>query len=183
MSKSEWASDRQGKAMIRRGLGPKINLMQSSGLRLWSGAVFIIIVLIVIFLTGRPMWQPDGNQVLANSALSNTLHSTLNFVFDFCNICFSSTKDWSQVAAEHGLDQTGAYCGNSELQLERAEVAWLFFYFSCFNGFFQVYFHEGAKGEWNWMNWGHHESYHPLFWFGWLSEINEMKVHNTHQKK
>ena len=129
MSKSEWASDRQGKAMIRRGLGPKINLMQSSGLRLWSGAVFIIIVLIVIFLTGRPMWQPDGNQVLATSALSNTLHSTLNFVFDFCNICFSSTKDWSQVAAEHGLDQTGAYCGNSELQLERAEVAWLFWLF------------------------------------------------------
>ena len=136
MSKSEWASDRQGKAMIRRGLGPKINLMQPSGLKLWSKTAFIIIVLIVIFLTGRPMWQPDGNQVLATGALSDTLHSTLNFVFDFWNIWFSSTKVWAQVAAEHGLDQTGAYCGNSELQLERAEVAWLFG-FSCFNTFFR----------------------------------------------
>ena len=147
--------------MIRRGLEPKINLMQPSGLKLWSKTAFIIIVLIVIFLAGRPMWQPDGNQVLATGALSYTLHSTLNFEFDFWNTWFSPTKVWSQVAAEHGLDQTGAYCGNSELQLERAEVAWLFG-FSCFNGFFQVYFHEGAKGEWNWMNWGHHESYHPL---------------------
>ena len=128
--------DRQGKTMIRRGLGPKINLMQPSGLKLWSKTAFIIIVLIVIFLTGRPMWQPDGNQVLATGALSHTLHSTLNFVFDFWNTWFSSTKDWSQVAAEHGLDQTGAYCGNSELQLERAEVAWLFG-FSCFNTFFR----------------------------------------------
>ena len=44
-----------------------------------------------------------------------------------------------KVAGEHGLDQTGAYCGHSELQLERAEVPRLL-HFKMFKHFYNLRF-------------------------------------------
>lgn len=64
------------------------------------------------------MWQPDWRQSKPPTSWEETVKlCLLNLNYFFCFLQF-----WEVISDEHGIDPTGTYHGDSDLQLERINV-------------------------------------------------------------